>query len=127
MTLISSFSRVSEFFSLHTTALLSVGFVASIVILGAFLLLYIHKKQSNLSLAYLQNIQNLKENMVDRISELTTTMERRLGENLHQYTQQNTQDTAILQQVITQTLTRHTEEVSSRLKEINQHVELLLS
>ncbi len=127
MTLISSFSRVSEFFSLHTTALLSVGFVASIVILGAFLLLYIHKKQSNLSLAYLQNIQNLKENMVDRISELTTTMERRLGENLHQYTQQNTQDTAILQQVITQTLTRHTEEVSSRLKEINQHVERRLS
>lgn len=127
MTLISSLSSVSEFFSLYSTAILGIGFVSFIFVLAALLLLYLHKKQSALSCAYIQNIQNLKENMVDRISELTTTMERRLGENLHQYTQQNTQDTATLQQVITQTLIRHTEEVSSRLKEINQHVERRLS
>ena len=106
--------------ALGLSDILLISLVMGIFIL--FLYFYRHQQRANDS-----HTNALKENIIDRISELSTTLERRLGENLHQYTQQNTKDTSNLQQIISQTLSQHTETVSLRLTEINHHVERRLS
>lgn len=98
--------------------------IISILIIGFSLFFYLYRYKHQY---HHNHIQMLKENIMDRISELATTLERRLGENLYQYTQQTTQETFNLQQMITETLLRHTDEISLRLKEMNQIVERRLS
>jgi len=70
-----------------------------------------------------RQMQNLKETMIERFGVLTTTLERRLGEQLLQ----TSKDNGDMHRSMMETLSRHMEEVSQRLKEINQHVEKRLA
>lgn len=119
-----SLSWISALSPFHLSILLGFVSIALILLMSSSIFLYLYwQKHQN----HEQLIQTLKENIIDRISELAATLERRLGENLYQYTQQNTTETTHLQQMITTTLLRHTDEISLRLKELNQLVERRLS
>lgn len=85
-----------------------------------------------------RQMQNLKESMIERFGSLTTTLERRLGEQSIQSNKDNTDMHRLMMQTLTQhmndtkndmmqTLSRHMDEMSLRLKEINQHVEKRLT
>ncbi len=100
--------------SIETIIILS--FVCLFTIMGAGALFWYNQLRT-------RQLQTLKEDIIDRFGHLTTTLERRLGEHLHH----TIKDTAEMQRLITETLSKHTEEVSVRLKEINYHVERRLS
>lgn len=68
-------------------------------------------------------IHLFKESLLERFSDLTQTLERRLGENL---LQQN-KDTGEMLRLITDTLTRQSEELSVRVRDISHQVEKRLS
>lgn len=68
-------------------------------------------------------LQNLKESFLERVGELTHLMERRLGENLHQ----TSKETLELHRIISETLSRHSEDLSLRLRDINLQVEKRLN
>jgi DNA recombination protein RmuC len=87
-----------------------------IPILGLGIFFWIHHLQS-------QQLQNMKENLLDRFGELTQMMERRLGENLLQ----QSQTTSLFTQQLTETLSRHSEDLTLRLRDISLQVEKRLS
>lgn len=68
-------------------------------------------------------LQSLKEETITRFGQLTQLLERRLGENLLQQAQSTTE----LQKQITETLTRNTETINNRFKDLSLQVEKRLS
>lgn len=67
--------------------------------------------------------QSLKEDMMDRLSQLTQTLEQRLNSQILQ----QTKDTAHLQQLMIETLSKNSEAIALRFKDLSLQVEKRLS
>jgi DNA recombination protein RmuC len=67
--------------------------------------------------------QSLKEDMMDRLSQLTQTLEQRLNSQILQ----QTKDTAHLQQLMVETLSKNSEAIALRFKDLSLQVEKRLS
>lgn len=70
-----------------------------------------------------QQIQGIKEGLIDRLADLSQHLDRRLGENLLQHSK----DGGEIRLMLAETLTRHSDELSLRLRDISLQVEKRLN
>lgn len=103
-------------FAIDPSSIIILSSIALLTLVFGIFMFWSHHLRSS-------QLQNLKEGILDRFSDLTQTLERRLGENLLQ----QSKDTADVHRVVTETLSRHSEELSLRLRDISLQVEKRLS